>query len=140
MKKKFLSDKTMSGDSWKEIESWGKPGGKERMRKYGAKQDLATMKKRPAPKAGDIDYDSFRNKMLDLQSAATGQDRQKLLRNQEYMAEAREQYKNRLGYSQHQDFNTWLERQKKHQISSAMIRSNNSLSGRKTLAPVQKWF
>jgi len=124
MKNKFSSDKTMSGDSWKEIQSWAKPGGEERMRKYGAKQDLAAMKQRPAPQKGDMGYDAHRSKMLELQSTATGKDYQDLLRKQEYMDEAREQYKNSPS-AKGKDFNKWLERQKLQQTRLALIQANN---------------
>ena len=125
MKNKFSSDRTMGGESWKEIQSWAKPGGEERMRKYGARQEMATMKQLPAPKSGDSDYDAYRSKMLELKSTATGKDYQDLLRKQEYMDEAREQYKNRPGYAKHYDFNKWLDRQKQQQTRLALIQANN---------------
>ncbi len=124
MKNKFSSDRTMGGESWKEIQSWAKPGGEERMRKYGARQEMATMKQLPAPKSGDSDYDAYRSKMLELKSTATGKDYQDLLRKQEYMDEAREQYKNSPS-AKGKDFNKWLERQKLQQTRLALIQANN---------------
>jgi hypothetical protein len=118
-------DKSMSGTSWKEMESWAKPGGEERMRKYGARQDMAAMKQRPAPKSGDYDYDTYRRKMLELKSTASGRDYQDLVRKQEYMDEAKEAYKARPGYAKHYDFDKWLNLQKGLQGRVAAIRSNN---------------
>jgi hypothetical protein len=118
-------DKAMSGTPWKEYESWAKPGGEERMRKYGAKQDMAAMKQRPAPKPGEYDYDAYRRKMLELKSTASGKNYQDLVKEQEYMDEAREAYKARPGYAKHYDFNKWLNFQKGLQQKVAMILSNN---------------